>query len=96
MRPDETLDALLARRHMADALPKHDLAEAATSDAAQPEAATTDGSLTLGDLLDAADQFAVWGSAAPSPIFAARLEADLLARFAAPAHDESVETCRSS
>jgi hypothetical protein len=76
MEPEDQLDRLLAQRH------------AVGADGAVDADPAQNGQRPLGELLNAADQFAVWGAEDPTPMFARRLEADLLARFAAnPRHE---------
>jgi hypothetical protein len=78
MQPEERLDALVSHRQQSGANRSPDSAQAGPS-SDQPEAGPPD----VGALLGAADHVAVWGTADPSPTFADRLEAALLARFAA-------------
>lgn len=86
MQPEERLDALLSHRQSGiepnvwpDAVRT---AEAGGSGTAGGDAAERDDD-EANSLAQAADRFAVWGHAHPSPAFADRLEAELLERFAA-------------
>jgi hypothetical protein len=88
MQPDERLDALLSQRQRDGG--------SSTPASLEPVAGRQG---TRGDwqeeptevnvLLHAADQFAVWGGAEPSPLFADQLEAQLLARFVVRSQDDS-------
>jgi hypothetical protein len=88
MQPDERLDDLLSQR-------QHD-GGLKTPAAIEPVAGRqgTGGdwqeeSTEVNTLLHAADRFAVWGGAEPSPVFADHLEAQLLARFVVRSQNNS-------
>ena len=88
MEPEDELDTLLAQRHAAGADAGHSVTPAHYGQDPLSE--------PLGELLEAADQFAVWGMADPSPTFARRLEADLLTRFAAHSQPGVAGSARAS
>ena len=88
MDPEDELDTLLAQRHAAGADAGHSVTPAHYGQDPLSE--------PLGELLEAADQFAVWGMADPSPTFARRLEADLLTRFAAHSQPGVAGSARAS
>jgi hypothetical protein len=79
MEPEERLDTLLSKRHSDSTRKAQDHTQPA------PTHPTIDGQLS--DLLNAADQFAVWGATQPPAEFAHRLETDLLARLVQGAAD---------
>ena len=87
MEPDERLDALLSQRQREG--------ESSTQASLDPVAGGHgiggdwhEESAEVNALLHAADRFAVWGSAEPSPTFVDQLEAQLLARFVVRAEDD--------
>jgi len=82
MQPDERLDALLSRRQRDGGAGATDAA-GTTAGTGMAATSADEGANGQRPLLDAADRLAVWGDADPSPAFADRLEAHLLARFAA-------------
>lgn len=83
MQPDERLDALLSQRQSGAGSLAPRGEELAEPERAYVQPAGEGEMSGLDALLDAADRFAVWGSAEPSAAFADQLEAGLLARFAA-------------
>ncbi len=92
MVPDESLearlDALLSQRQRDDGSNSLSAHRAVISAPADQRADAPSPEVT--DLLGAADRFAVWGGAEPSPSFADRLEAQLLARFAMQVRDNGL------
>jgi hypothetical protein len=80
MQPEERLDVLLSQRQSGNVPTADDGTRSAASTDRIQEREVAESEPTA--LLGAADRFAVWGASEPSPAFADRLEAELLARFA--------------